>query len=428
MNNQNSDSVNNYGGSSNQPGGSMPISNNSNVSGNNNHTSGNKSPYNRQNNNTQNNKLHNRILFIAVAVIFAFLIIAAGVGMYFVLNPSRYQGKDNSEQTSSASQGDDDNSAANGNDDSSKGDSKGDNELEITLPEKEIDKANWEDNRSYISSSKYPFKLPADAPFDFSQMEKLYQDSMTRYNVKYKTSVTQQDQFAEDMKPYVMLYLASSEYIMQQYGNSFNGGSADLQARKNLQVRVFEKCSDIGAGLSEADCADVKMVGSASPFTLETRFYVNRDHPDFHTDFIIITGMHESVHLLQYTYEIGIPGSVIPEWYKESMAEGLAYNTNHKKQLYPELFDNYSYPSKFEDLQEMYNENDDTVGNLDNLLRAYAIGGEFFEYLNRQVSLSQYLTLIPKKSSAFDNEFGEHFEMLFGKTEEEMYQEFLNSR
>jgi hypothetical protein len=280
----------------------------------------------------------------------------------------------------------------------------------------------------YISHPNYPFDLPEDGPFNFEEMETLFQQAQQRYSVFFNSSQSNSEEFQEDITPYVKLYMASSEHVFQNYSKIFEGEKSENDDRKDLSLKVYEQCTDISSGLGEDTCKDAKIVGSASPFTLSNSFYINKEHPDFHTDFIIIIGMHETIHILQYTYESNVPGSLIPKWYKESMAEGLAYGSDHKKQLYPELFVDYEYPNSFEEFSKLYNEEGDTIESLNNLRRGYAIGAEFFDYLMQYTTLEEYLTLISKDSSPMHNEFDKHFKQIFGNSKEEMYTNFLRER
>jgi hypothetical protein len=289
----------------------------------------------------------------------------------------------------------------------------------------ESDLESEKSDTQYISHPNYPFDLPQDGPFNFEEMETLYTQAQQRYSIFFNSSQSNSEKFQEEITPYVKLYMASSEYVFQNYSEVFEGERPENDDRKDLSLKVYEKCTDISSGLDEDMCKDAKMVGSASPFTLSNSFYINKEHPDFHTDFIIIIGMHETIHILQYTYESNVPGSLIPKWYKESMAEGLAYGSDHKKQLYPELFVDYEYPNSFEEFSKLYSEEGDTIESLNNLRRGYTIGAEFFDYLMQQTTLEEYLTLISKDSSPMNNEFDNHFKQIFGKSKEEMYTDFL---
>lgn len=284
------------------------------------------------------------------------------------------------------------------------------------------------DEDAYISDPNYPYDLPSDSPITFDNIEKYTTKANKRYSIWYFNDKTSEDEFAKRIEPYVDLFIASSEYVFEEYSDTFTVSSSEVNARESLTIRVYEKCSDVSAGIGEEACKDVKLVASASPFTYNVSFFANLDHPDFKPEFLIITGMHETIHLLQYTYDGGTPGSLIPVWYKESMAEALAYDPDHQKEIYPELFENFTYPQTLEDLNLYYKGGDGSPEDVDNMRRAYYIGQQFYFYLLEKCELEEYLQLIPKRVSySGNNEFEEKFTKIFGKESEEMYQNFLKS-
>ena len=304
---------------------------------------------------------------------------------------------------------------------------KGDDDTPTENPtEKPIDKPNIPTN--------YPIALPTDMPFTVEEMKQLAEKGRERFYISYNWDRTKsnwsEEQFAEYIEPYLVVYLASMEYSFEKYGDVFMGKNPSLEDRTNLRLTVVEKCTDVSVAYTEEVCTDVKMIGTVSPFTYGVSFYVNTSHEDFSSEFIIDVGMHETIHLLQYTYDDGYAASTIPTWYKESMAVGLAYNSPVKNALYKKDFDVYGLPESVEQLNEWYNLPGDTLENLGKKRSAYYVGGMFFNFLMESAELEEYLKIMPKQYSVWEdrNEFEKAFESTFdGKGTEEMYQEFFET-
>jgi hypothetical protein len=274
------------------------------------------------------------------------------------------------------------------------------------------------------SNSSY---LPKDAPFNESELETLYKAALDRYNIFYMEDSSTEEEFKKRIEPYLKLFLASSEYTFKTYGEIFQSNNTELDERESISIKVYEECTDISASVSEDVCKEAILVGSASPFTLGFSFYANLDNPKLNEKLLISNGMHETIHVLQYTYQDGDPGTTTPKWYRESMAEGLMYNSDQQKDVHPELFQDLTYPQNLEELEGMYRgEGEDT--EINNMRKAYYIGQEFYHYLITKTTLEKYVTLIPVKFGYLDNDFGDAFEEIFGQTSEELYQEFLQNK
>ncbi|HOU76228.1 MAG TPA: hypothetical protein PK957_03855 [Candidatus Dojkabacteria bacterium] len=285
-----------------------------------------------------------------------------------------------------------------------------------------------------INPGDSKIELPQDMPFSVAEMNRLAQKAKTRFSIYYVWDEGKpnwsEEKFIEFIEPYQNLYLASAEYSFEKYGDVFIGQSPSLEDRVNLRLTVYEKCTDMSVGFTEEVCADVKMIGSVNPFTYGVSFYINTNHPDYSNEFLIDVGMHETIHLLQYTYDEGYAGGTIPTWYKESMAVGLAYSSPSKKAIYKSDFDKYGYPETLTELNEWYNGEGDTLESLGKMRSAYYVGDLFFDFLMQKTELEEYLKIMPKKYSYFpeQNEFDKEFRNVFnGKDSEELYQDFLKT-
>lgn len=291
-----------------------------------------------------------------------------------------------------------------------------------------------EENVPPVQSGEYPFSLPADAPFTLEEIQPLYEKAIAKYSVTYKedSGVSTEEEFAEYIDPYLKLFMASLEYSYDKYADVFSGESPDVEGRDMLSVRAIEKCTDIGSGLTEETCKDVKIMGSISSMMYATSFYVNVNHPDFAPDLIVDVGTHEMIHLLQYTYTSGLTGNLMPAWFKESMAVGLAYYAETKESLYLKDFNQYGAPQSLQDMEEWFRYPSDDLVKLGKKRSAYYVSKPWFDYILTKTTLDEYLTLLPICSTYLswrdDSEFDVEFKNLTGKLPEDLYQEFLNSK
>jgi|GEM_PF-4168999 len=283
-----------------------------------------------------------------------------------------------------------------------------------------------------ISNNTYPFTLPNDSPFSIEEIEELYKRANERYYASYKPdlSINTEEDFKRVIDPYFKLFIASNQYSFEKYDAIFRGNNPRLTDRTNLFITANQKCTDIGTGLTEEVCSDVKIIGTINPFTFRTNFYANLSHPDFSVDLLIDTGTHETIHLLQYTYEKGF-STGMPDWFKESMAVGLAYSSKNKIELYKKDFEKYGYPNDLIQMEEYLNFSHDDLEKLAKKRAAYYISGLFWEYLMKTVSLEDYLTLIPLahtyREKDDNTDFEKRFVELTGYNSKETYQNFLKT-
>lgn len=284
---------------------------------------------------------------------------------------------------------------------------------------------------SLSTDNAYPFELPVDAPFTFLEMEEYYNEADERFYVRYTESKDNTEEaFIAEIEPYVKYYLASTEYMLQKYNDVFQGDSPKLDDREMLTINVVEECLDANSSLTESTCDDLKMIASASPFTLSVTFFINFDHKDFHPDLILDVATHEAVHILQYTYQEGIPGSIMPDWFKESMAEGLSYISARKKSLNDELLARVDgFPETLEDLENWINADYTAEGGFDKVRISYYYADGFFDHLIKKTTLEKYLSLISvsKDSYNHEGEFYKSFAKMFGKSPELMYKEYATT-
>lgn len=282
------------------------------------------------------------------------------------------------------------------------------------------------------TNDDYPFELPSDAPFGFEEIDRLYENAQDRFYFFYYEDSPHytKEQFEEIIQPYFKLFVASMEYSFEKYEKTFRGDNPKLDERTNLRITVYQKCTSISDGLTEETCSDIKIIGSTNPFTYSTGLYVNPQHPDFSPEFIIDIGMHEVIHLLQYTYQYGT-STGMPDWFKESMAVDLAYSSSSKHDLYQKDYKKYGAAETLSILEENFHASTDTAENLGKLRSAYYVSGLYWEYLMQQTTLEEYLTLIPVantyRSWRDDTEFNKKFEQIVGKSPNESYEDFLDT-
>lgn len=277
-----------------------------------------------------------------------------------------------------------------------------------------------------ISDPRYPFKILSTSPLGFDDIEFYYQKSLKRYKVSYYSEIGYEGEkeFKEKIEPYVKLYLASSEYMFQEYEETFSGNNPQNDIRESLYVSVYEKCEDVSTSLNGNVCKDLRMIGSTSPFTYKTSLYLNLNHSEFKDYYVMHVSMHETIHLLTYTYDQSVISAGLPDWYKESIAEGILFDPDMYKREFPDAFVDFEYPKSLEELNDWYNDADDK-----NKMRiAYQTGSEFFNYLLGKTELSEYLKLSTKRFSYLDNEFENEFVKIYGKGSNEIYEEFLSNR
>ncbi len=147
-------------------------------------------------------------------------------------------------------------------------------------------------------------------------------------------------------------------------------------------------------------------------------------------DLLIDTGTHETIHLLQYTYEKGF-STGMPDWFKESMAVGLAYSSKNKIELYKKDYEKYGYPTDLKQMEEYLNSSHDDLEKLAKKRAAYYFSGLFWEYLMQKASLEDYLTLIPLahtyREKDDNTDFEKRFVELTGYNSKETYQNFLKT-
>lgn len=308
-----------------------------------------------------------------------------------------------------------------------------DNPTNDSIPPNDSPNEPPEEPEEPTNPGTFEIELPKDMPFSITEMKRLATKAQERLNVSYVWDESKpnwsEKQFKEYIDPYLTLYLASMEYSFEKYGDVFVGQNPSLEDRRDLRLTVYEKCTDMSVGYTQEVCSDVKMIGSVNPFTYGVSFYINTQHPEYSNEFLIDIGMHETIHLLQYTYDDGYAGGTIPVWYKESMAVGLAYSAPSKEAIYKRDYDQYGFPQTLMELNEWYSSGGDTLEELGKMRAAYYVGGLFFEFLMDRVELKDYLTIMPKRFSNFPelNEFDREFSKVFGgKTSQEMYTEFVN--
>lgn len=281
-------------------------------------------------------------------------------------------------------------------------------------------------------NNNYPFTLPNDSPFSIEEIEELYKRAGERYYSSYKPDlgINTEEDFKGIIDPYFKLFIASNQYSFEKYDPIFRGNNPRLADRTNLSISANQKCTDVGTGLTEEVCSDVKIIGTINPFSFRTNFYANLSHPDFTVDLLIDTGTHETIHLLQYTYEKGF-STGMPDWFKESMAVGLAYSSKNKIELYQKDYEKYGYPMDLKQMEKYLNSSHDDLEKLSKKRAAYYVSGLFWEYLMQKVSLEDYLTLIPLAHTYRENdnntEFEKKFVELIGDNSKDTYQNFLMS-
>ncbi len=310
-------------------------------------------------------------------------------------------------------------------------------------PETEQNKIKQSTKETYVSiiptqtttnplSSGYPFTLPIDSPFSIEEIEGLYQRANERYYSSYKPdlNVNSEEDFKRIIDPYFKLFIASNQYSFEKYDAIFRGNNPRLADRTNLFITANQKCTDIGTGLTEEVCSDVKIIGTINPFTFRTNFYANLSHPDFSVDLLIDTGTHETIHLLQYTFEKGF-STGMPDWFKESMAVGLAYSSKNKIELYKKDYEKYGYPADLKQMEEYLNFSHDDLEKLAKKRAAYYVSDLFWKFLMQKVSLEDYLDLIPLAHTYRENdnntEFEKRFIELTGYNSKQIYQNFLET-
>lgn len=281
-------------------------------------------------------------------------------------------------------------------------------------------------------TNNYPFTLPKDSPFSIEEIDELYQRANERYYSSYKPdlNINTEEDFKRIIDPYFKLFIASNQYSFEKYDAIFRGNNPRLADRTNLFITANQKCTDIGTSLTDEVCSDVKIIGTINPFTFRTNFYANLSHPDFSVDLLIDTGTHETIHLLQYTYEKGF-STGMPDWFKESMAVGLAYSSENKITLYKKDYEKYGFPTDLKQLEEYLRYPNDKQENLEKKRSAYYVSGLFWDYLMKEVTLESYLSLIPLANTYrdYDNDtnFEKRFIELTGYNSKENYQNFLKT-
>lgn len=280
-----------------------------------------------------------------------------------------------------------------------------------------------------------PFSLPPDCPFKMDEIEKLAEEADEKYYIYYhpkgEFSLERQEEFKKKIEPYIKVYLAAVEYSFKKNKPLLTTPESDdsYTKRNSLTLHVYETCEQILTERKER-CKNRRMIAFTNPFNFATKLYINLDYvkDNFFPISLISTGMHETVHILQYTYSKKGRGASAPDWYKEGMAEALSFRPFLKKEMYPHLFLNYQYPSSFKEFEQMFNEDTSTEEALNNLRRAYVIATEFYFYLVNKTDQKKYHSLLIEKYGGLNSAFDEKFIQIFGKTKEEMYEEFLKNK
>ena len=274
----------------------------------------------------------------------------------------------------------------------------------------------------------FPLDLPDDSPFQYSEIDALYQGALERINMFYRYD--SDDDFEKKAKPYVQLYMASSQYVYDKYDLIFRGDNPNLEMREDTMLTILEDCEDYATGLSKASCDGFLMLAGVDPISGDTRFYINFEHDKFEetiVEYIIDMATHETIHLLQFSYIEGT--NKTPTWYEESMATGLQHTAPARKDYYKDIYEKFGVPQSFKELEEWYKSELDTPADKGRFHSAYYAGMLYFDYILERTTLEKYVQLISSNETLIQleehSQLDEDFKDLTGKYPEDLYQEFL---
>lgn len=242
------------------------------------------------------------------------------------------------------------------------------------------------------------------------EIENYYQKGSKRFTVYYLTEDSSiEEKFKAEIQPIVKKLIAYCEFQLEKYGGQFNASqSKDLE---KITVRLYETFEKLNQG---KNLIYRYISFNANPFTGSMSGFFDFKKTEIPERDIAKTATHETTHLMQYGYSPNTT-AILPVWYKEGMAEYFQYFPHYLKEKYPPIAKR-DYPISLEKLEETFSSK-----VYDDLIHAYIVAEDFFEFLAKKGDNKLIVLLNTKEYSDFEN----NFQREFGASSEEMYAQFL---